>query len=174
MGEFEGWYWNDHWENDISPDDFKALGIHDEWQKIEENIYHTFCKLYHPTIRPIWLWEHFKLDTAFLPIKPPFLILERLIDPLNEVWFFVNGGRDKFWFYQGKVKTIRKVILESSYIEELYIASKKYDWLICINHHDALIGTGESIAKKIRNFSRIEPQKPWTWVDYYFKASWLR
>jgi hypothetical protein len=31
-------------ENDISPDDFKALGIHDEWQKIEENIYHTFCQ----------------------------------------------------------------------------------------------------------------------------------
>jgi len=42
-------------ENDISPDDFKALGIHDEWEKIEENIYHTFCRLDHPTSRPVWL-----------------------------------------------------------------------------------------------------------------------
>ena len=143
--------------NDISPDDFRALDIHDEWQKIEENIYHTFCRLNHPTIRPIWLWEHFKQDTACLPIEFPFLILEQLIDPSNEVWFFVNGDRDKFWFYQGKVKTIRKVILKSSYIDELYIASKKYDWLICINHHDILIGTGERMPEKIRNLSVIEP-----------------
>ena len=114
-------------ENNISPDDFKALDIHDEWQKIEENIYHTFCRLSHSTIRPIWLWEHFKQDTAFLPVEPPFVILEQLIDPSDKVWFFVNGNRDKFWFYQGKVKAIRKVILESSYIDELYIASKKYD-----------------------------------------------
>jgi hypothetical protein len=55
------------------------------------------------------------------------------------------------------VKAIRKVILESCYIDELYLASKKYDWLICINHHDVLIATGKIMAEKLRNLSDIEP-----------------
>ena len=144
-------------ENDISPADFKALGIHNDWKKIEENIFHTFCQLDHPTIRPIWLWEYFKLDTSYLTVKPPFELLEQLIDPSEEVWFFVNGDKDKFWFYQGRVKAIRKVILESCYMDELYLASKKYDWLICINHHDALIATGKVMPEKLKNLSGIEP-----------------
>src|SRR5579864_7905372 len=135
-------------ENDISPADFRALGIHDDWKKIEENIFHTFCQLDHPTIRPIWLWEYFKLDTASLPVEPSFLILEQLIEASQDVWFFVNGDSDKFWFYQGKVQAIRKVIFESSYIDELYIASKEYNWLICINHHDVLIATGKVMAER--------------------------
>jgi hypothetical protein len=144
-------------ENNIVPPDFKTLDIHDDWDKIEEKIYHTFCQPDHSKIRPIWLWEYFKLDASHLAVKPPFAILEQLIDPSEEVWFFVNGDRDKFWFYQGKVKAIRKVILESCYIDELYLASKKYDWLICINHHDNLVATGEILAEKLRNLSASEP-----------------
>ena len=110
-------------EHDISSADFKALDIHEEWHQIEENIYHTFCQLNHPIVRPLWLWEYFKLETSSLVV----------------------------------VKAIRKVILESCYIDELYLASKKYDWLICINHHDVLIATGKIIAEKLRNLSDIEP-----------------
>ena len=143
-------------ENNIVPPDFKTLDIHDDWGEIEEKIYHTFCQLDHPKIKPIWLWEYFKLDTSHLSVKPPFAILEQLIDPSEEVWFFVNGDRNKFWFYQGSVKAIRKVIVESCYIDEIYLASKKYDWLICINHHDNLIATGKIMAEKLRNLSAIE------------------
>ncbi len=146
-------------ENDISPDDFKALGIHDEWQKIEENIYHTFCRLDHPTSRPVWLWEYFKLDEAYSPVSYPLEMLEQLVDVAEDLWFFVNGDKDKFWFYQGKIKAIRKVIEECSYMDELYIASKKYDWLICINHHDNLIATGNIIPERLRDLTGIEPGK---------------
>lgn len=97
------------------------------------------------------------MDTSHVAVEPPFIILERLIDPSEVVWFFVNGDKDKFWFYQGKVKAIRKVILECSYIDELYLASKKYDWLICINHHDTLITTGNAMAEIVRNPAGIEP-----------------
>ena len=144
-------------ENNIASCDFSALSIHDDWAKIEARIYHTFCKLDDPKLRPIWLWEHVKLDTSHVVVKPPFEILEQMIEPSEEIWFFVNGDKNKFWFYKGRIKAIRTVILESSYIDEIYLASKKYEWLLCINHHDNLIATGNTMAEKLRNLSNIEP-----------------
>jgi len=140
-------------EFNISSADFKPLGIHDKWDEIEGRIYQVFCRIDHPTNRPIWLWEYFKLDTSSLVIEYPFSQLKELVDPEEEVWFFVNGDKDKFWFYQGKITAIMKVILESSYIDEIYLASKKYDWLICINHHDVLIATGQTMAERLRYIS---------------------
>jgi hypothetical protein len=67
------------------------------------------------------------------------------------------GTKTNSGFNQGRVKAIRKVILESCYIDELYLVSKKYDWLICINHHDSLIATGKAMAEKLKNLSGIEP-----------------
>jgi len=63
------------------------------------------------------------LDEVYCPVPYPLEMLEQLIDVAEDLWFFVNGGKDKFWFYQGKIKAIRKVIEDSSYIDELYIAS---------------------------------------------------
>ena len=136
----------------LSVTDFKALSVHDDWKEIEEHIYHTFCKLDHPTQRPIWLWEYFKLDTFSIMVKQPYKLLDQLVDSEETVWFFVNGDKDKFWFYEGKVEAIVTVIEESTYIDELYLASKKYQWLICINHHDDLIATGQIMPDKLREF----------------------
>jgi len=86
-------------------------------------------------------------------VEFPYQIIEELVNPNEDIWFFVNGDRDKFWFYQGKITAIRKVIIESSYIDELYLASKKYDWLICINHHDILIATGKNMAERLKDIS---------------------
>ena len=36
-------------KNNIVPPDFKALDIHDDWDKIEEKIYHTFFNFYTTT-----------------------------------------------------------------------------------------------------------------------------
>jgi hypothetical protein len=137
-------------EKGIPASDFRPLDIYEGWEKIEEKIYDAFCHFNHHAGKPIWLWEHFKLDTASLEIKHPFNYLDQLIDPSQEIWFFVNGDKDKFWFYQGKVRAIQTVIDESSYIDELYLASRKYDWLICINHHDCLIATGDLMPDRVR------------------------
>ena len=48
-----------------------------------------------------------------------------MIELSEEVWFIVNGDKDKCWFYLGRVKAFRTVILASSYIDEFYVASKK-------------------------------------------------
>jgi hypothetical protein len=70
----------------------------------------------------------------------------------------VNGG-DKFWFYEGKVKTIQTVIEASSQLDEMYLISKQYDWLLCINHHDTLIGTGTRITSKMKEIKeRLEEE----------------
>jgi hypothetical protein len=143
-------------DNKLSTKDFNALSIHDDWKAIEEKIYHTFCKLDHPTQRPIWLWEYFKLDTFSIVVDQPYKFLDQLVDSEETVWFFVNGDKDKFWFYEGKIKAIVTVIEESSYIDELYLASKKYQWLICINHHDDLIATGQMMPDKMRQLEMIQ------------------
>lgn len=132
---------------------FRPLGLKD-WQEIEDKIYQTFCKLTNFKSRPVWLWEHFKLDTFSVSTEPkPYLYLDKLIDDTETVWFFVNetvNEAGKFWFYQGQVKAIQTIIAEACYIDELYLVSKKYDWLLCINHHDILIATGQTMPDKLR------------------------
>lgn len=132
---------------------FRPLGLND-WQEIEEKIYQTFCNLTHYKSRPIWLWERFKLDTFSISTEQnPYLYLDKLIDGTETVWFFVNetvNEADKFWFYQGQVKPIQTIVAEACYIDELYLVSKKYEWLLCINHHDVLIATGQTMSDKLR------------------------
>lgn len=140
---------------DISLTDaqFQPLGLN-EWNEVENRIYDTFCNLTHYKSRPVWLWEHFKIDTFSISTEQkPYLYLNKLIDNSETVWFFVNetvDEEDKFWFYQGQVKSIQTIIAEACYIDELYLVSKKYDWLLCINHHDILIATGYRMSDKLR------------------------
>ena len=132
---------------------FQPVGFND-WQGVEDKIYHTFCKLTHFKSRPVWLWEHFKLGTFSVSTEhKPYLYLDKLIDDTETVWFFVNetvNEADKFWFYQGQVKAIQTIIAEACYIDELYLVSKKYDWLLCINHHDILVATEQTMPGKLR------------------------
>jgi hypothetical protein len=131
---------------------FQPIGPN-EWQGIEDKIYDTFCKLTHYKSRPVWLWEHFKLDTFSISREHLYIYLDRLIDNNEVVWFFVNetvNEADKFWFYQGQVKPIQAIIAEAFYLDEIYLVSKKYKWLICINHHDVLIATGQTMTDKLR------------------------
>lgn len=139
-------------EEHFAPTTFRSLSIYENWDAIEENIYHTFCKLTSPTTKPVWLWEQFKLDAFGVVVDygSTCRILRKLIEPHETVWFFVNGDRDKFWFYEGQIDSILTVIGESYHLDELYIASKKYEWLLCITHHDVLYATGSSMPDRLR------------------------
>lgn len=132
---------------------FQPVGLND-WLTIEEAIYQAFCKLSHSKLRPVWLWEYFKLDTFGVTIEQKaYLYLDKLIDNNETVWFFVNetvNETQKFWFYEGRVKPIQTIIGECCYIDEIYLVSKKYNWLICINHHDVLFATGQIMPTKLR------------------------
>jgi len=139
--------------------DFRPLSIHENWKQIEEQIYQTFCTLKHPTQRPVWLWTDLKLDTFSLSIlhDRPELYLDKLVDKTETVWYIVNetiNEGQKFWFYEGKIKSIQTII-DETWFDELYVVSKKYEWLICINHHYLLIATGNIMPDKLR---KIEPK----------------
>ena len=131
---------------------FKPVGLND-WQIIENNIIKTFCKSKYYKSQPVQLWEYFKSDSYSIKIERPTDFLEKLMDGNETIFFFINdtiNGGNKFWFYTGQIKSIQTIIDEAYYIDELYFASKKYDWLICINHHDFLIATGQTMPDRLR------------------------
>lgn len=127
----------------IRKEDFRPLSLHENHKVTEEKIYHTFCQLEHPTLRPNWIWQNFKRDYSVIPdLKDrPERYLHHLINHDETVWYIVNED-GRFWFYEGRIRAIQTII-DETWFDEVYIVSKKYKWLVCINHHDALIVTGE-------------------------------
>jgi hypothetical protein len=58
------------------------------------------------------------------------------------------------------VKAIQAIIEEASLLDEMYLGSKKYDWLLCINHHDILVATGGDMPDKLRQLGFPTPKPP--------------
>jgi hypothetical protein len=50
------------------------------------------------------------------------------------LWFMM----EMIFFF---VKAIQRILLECS-PNEYYLINKKYEWLLSVNHHDSLTGTG--------------------------------
>ncbi|QJX46106.1 hypothetical protein HMJ29_03790 [Hymenobacter taeanensis] len=133
--------------------EFAPLPFTTEWASLEERIYHAFCRLNHPTVRPCWLWERLRPGAVGLVCEyDPLTQLTSLVDPEEIVWLVLNetvSFRDKFWFYWGTPHAIHSVLAECYYLDEVYLISKKYTWLLCLNHHDALYGIGSPIQERL-------------------------
>lgn len=156
---------------------FRPLKVN-EWHGIEERIYQTFCRPNSPSARPVWLWTQFKLEkyVVYSYNYPPD-VLDKLVDEKELVWLILNEsgseagikiprwyfprngpsegiwieyGSDKFWFYEGRIKAVQQVLEDSAGIDEIYIVSKKYEWLLCIDHHDVLHATGGPMPARLR------------------------
>src|SRR5215203_3434832 len=115
---------------------FKQLPL-DDWQSIQNKVFEKFC---YPD-RVGWIWERLKGDIYAVQFhyNYPFDQLLNLVDHSEKVWLFLDdtvSGKDKYWFYEGFINDIVTVLGETTQTDEVYIASKKYEWLICINHHD--------------------------------------
>ena len=140
----------------ISDDQFHEVSIN-AWKDIEENIYKHFCKISSYKNKPEWIWNCLKNETFALQFNRfPDSLIEELLEPEKEkkIWFFLNetvNEKTKFWFYEGNINAVLKIIGESAMIDEMYFASKNYDWLMCYNHHDILIVSGEKMISKIKN-----------------------
>ncbi|MCC2545502.1 hypothetical protein LJY25_03530 [Hymenobacter sp. BT175] len=137
----------------LAEQDFAPLSITTDWRELEERVYQTFCELFHPTVRPLWLWEHFKPGAyALVCEQNPLAFLTSLIDPGEVVWLMLNEmvkGKDKFWLYQGTPHAIYQVLADCYSLDEVYLISKKYAWLLCLNHHDVAFALGTPMSEKL-------------------------
>lgn len=140
-------------EESIDTADFRALSIWEEWETIQRKIYETFCGVKHYKKASGWLWENFKLGTTSLSLRevPRHETLLKLVDPQEKFWFFINetiNEKTKFWFYEANLAAVLKIIEESS-VDEYYLVSKKYNWLICENHHEVLFVTEADVLNEL-------------------------
>ena len=127
------------------------LTIYD-WQSLQKNI---FNKFYDSN------WERPKGDTYAIHFlyNYPFDQLLNLVDHEEKVWLFLDetvSERDKFWFYEGYITDIVAILVETTQSREVYIASKKYEWLLCVNHHDYIIASGKEMSEKLMKLENIK------------------
>lgn len=98
-------------------------------------------------------WEIFKepTDTLQFVNQDGYKYFEELISD-EPVYFVVEDTNYKMWIYEGNVKSIVAVIGNSYCLGEYYLVSKKYDWILCENHHRIVIGAGERILQSMETY----------------------
>lgn len=129
---------------------FRAVGI-TEWAPIMKRIEDRFVSARYDKI--LWWWDGYLKGPVHAVLLPgwPVDALNKLIPLHEKVWFIAED--DKFWLFEADVESIQQVLAES-YAFGYYIVSKKYEWLLCENHHDVLFGVGETIIEKLKQVER--------------------
>lgn len=139
----------------LSETDFRALSPYENWQQIEDKIREAFCSLSYPnSISPLWL--NLKLESYVIRnfSKRPKNWLTELVFHQEKAWLLLSetvNEKEKLWCYEGKISVIQNIIENIGFFE-IYIVSKKYEWMICINHHDNLIISGKEITDNLKKF----------------------
>lgn len=63
-----------------------------------------------------------------------------------------KDGKVKFILYEGFIKEIVKVLLESGAVHECYIVSRNFDWLISSNKDGVVYCVGDTLEKPYLEF----------------------
>lgn len=143
----------------LTDESFRALSPYEDYKGIEAQIYHTFCKIENGKARPLALSECLNEQSYYRILsKSAEQYLCDLIDPDETIWLGALGTykeQSKIWFYEGKIEAIMKILVETYFFDEFYLVSKKYDWLICINHNN-LIAIGKDMPQKLKVIAENE------------------
>jgi hypothetical protein len=135
-------------------DSVKPVGL-DEWREIEDKLYDNFATITSHRSRPTWIWERLKVESLGMATDgQPYQFLTRLVDTDTELFLFLNetvNERDKFWIYQGTIALIQKLIEETVGIDEVIIIDKKYNWILCITHHDSIVVGGQPMIDRLKS-----------------------
>ena len=152
-------------ELDLEQEMFLPLNIID-WKLVLSKIEDKFLYKRKANHNRSWLYNDFKLDTYSIAcLTDPCESLHLLIESDEKIYFLVNetvNEHTKYWAYEGKIEAIIKIIEDSNHLDEYYLVSKKYEWLLVTNHHDILIGTGSIISlmeeseEKIRKIGMVK------------------
>lgn len=100
-----------------------------------------------------WGWQAFKEPRITLRFinDDGYKNLSNIIND-DMVYFIAEDFREKMWVYEGKITSIIDIIGDCYYLDEYYIVSKKYEWVLCENHHGIFIGSGMTIVERMNEF----------------------
>nr|WP_010243261.1 DUF6756 family protein [Acetivibrio cellulolyticus] len=143
----------------LSYEDLHEIGK-TQWASIKKNIENRFLKINYYTDDLRWGWEVFKEPQFSVTFTDPaFSYFSNLIED-DVIWFVVEDYKNKMWLYEGtKDAIIRKVIPECLNLKEYYLVSKKYEWILCENHHNVACGSGKRIVEKMNKFIGENPEE---------------
>ena len=145
--------------NIIDNEKFNSLNIND-WKIVQSKIEDNFLYKRNAGVKRSWLWNDLKFETYSIGcLKDPYESLELLIKSDEKIYFLINetiNEQTKYWAYEGTIKPIIEIIGDSYHLDEYYLVSKKYEWLLGTNHHDVLIGTGNIISLMKANEAKIK------------------
>lgn len=139
-------------EKKLSKSDFNELNIN-TWEEVKAKIWSEFSASFNTR----WIWDSLAVPNTSIQLDDSFeLTFESLIPGKQKCWFVLDetvNEKTKYWIYEGTISAFDQIFANISMLNEVMIVSKKYDWMLLLNHHDILVGTGIMMGRieKMRN-----------------------
>ncbi len=133
----------------LSPEAFRELPDNEG-----ERIYREALRRFVHEGEPRWWWEHFSSSASvnFEAGDGWRHIPELVPDPSEHVWFIVEDDSLAFYpVYDATPDAISAIVAEC-YGFEYYIVQRGYEWLLCENHHNRVIGVGQKVEERLRRY----------------------
>ncbi|MBL0911172.1 MAG: hypothetical protein IBJ09_02280 [Bacteroidia bacterium] len=124
----------------ISPDDLRMLPVHGDHEQVLGKVRQTFFN----KTKPDAAWPD--------PPVPPEELLPKLIPAEEKAWLLLNETqkeRNKFWVYEGRASAVC-LILSRVPFDHAWLVCRKYEWMLHITDHDALIAYGAEMSVKLK------------------------
>lgn len=100
-----------------------------------------------------WWWESFRSPSESVEFKDSkgFERLTNIVPDSKEiVWFVIEDDhREHYPIFQSSTENAVKIIGDC-FGYEYYLVSKDKKWLLCENHHNYIIGVGNSVVSAIQ------------------------
>lgn len=127
----------------------------DQWRDIINLIEERFLVKKHYTHGLHWGWNRLKEPNyAVRFVDQPCKHINNIIQD-EFIWFLVEDVNDKVWVYEGaKDLIINDVIPELCHLNEYFLVSKKFEWLICEDHHEIIHLHGHELIERMKAFEQ--------------------
>ena len=102
----------------------------------------------------LWIWNDLTGDVETLQATDGPNNILSMMGAKSDVWFIAEDWSGKkeegcFWVFSGKLSSV-VAVLGDLHAFEYAIVDKKLEWIICENHHNILVASGEPAVSKLR------------------------
>lgn len=119
-----------------------------------ERIYRGALRHFVGEGEPRWWWKHFATSASVnFASGDGWRHIPNLVPDANEsVWFIAEDDSLPFYPVFEATPTAISAVIGACYGFEYYIVQKSFEWLLCENHHDRMIGVGKVVEKRLRDY----------------------